>query len=1405
MIEIEKDRLVPQIAMASRDFRKPLVQLMIDTGAEPNIIKASAVKGSSMVNEEESILVSGITDGKVRTIGSVEIDILGFPVTFQIVKENFPIESDGILGADFYTGQAIISYVHNALLWKDNCVPFSNVACVAVPPRTNIGVRVAIVNTCKEQGIIPVMDLHPGILFGGAVVKNIEGHAYTRIINTSDALVELMIPAIVLEDFNEKHVIAIAPVDGDPQHAQVGHATHTAAQPPTAAFTTSDSPCLEPVERYGKHTTESPALGSGDDRGVRKQPDSKHRKILHARAHKRVPDTQATKTVNKSSANARGQTSHSDNPSSSNSTRYNALLDALRLEHLNDEEKENILELIDQNSDLFHLPNEPLTMTNAVTHKIPTTDEIPVHVKQYRYPHVHKEEIERQIDDLFKKRIIRPSSSPYNSPLWIVPKKNDSLGRKKWRMVIDYRKLNEKSLADAYPLPNITEVLDQLGSAKYFSVLDLASGFHQIPVDEKDAPKTAFSTPHGHYEFVRMPFGLKNGPATFQRLMDNVLTGLQGNELFVYLDDIVIYASSLIDHNAKFNKLAERLRKANLRLQPDKCEFLRKEVTYLGHIIGEDGVRPDPGKVKAVREFPRPRNATNIKQFLGLAGYYRRFIAKFSYITKPLTNLLKKDTEFVWTDKHENAFNKIKDVLCTEPLLQFPDFSKPFVLTTDASGYAIGGILSQGPIGEDLPIAYTSRVLNKAECNYSTIEKECLALVYCTMHFRPYLYGRKFTLVTDHKPLVWINSIKDPTSRVARWRTRLEDYTYDIVYKAGKKNVNADALSRNPVIDSEEHKVLPITSDSDEPIFDPPSIPTIPTDDTRPRSSYETPIDVSSSPISSPDTVPRAERAIPSSPTTISTDISMPSTSRQTEVIPMEVSDELPDEDDTSSTDESLFQTPASPYRVRDPKIIEIRDKITMRTDNLAFFLTMQGEPCDTGSRELATANRLPKFVDLTLGRAKVMRAGSKHYVGLVVAETLHSPIDKGILKEAIDSLFDVSNELQLETISIAKTYIGNIEWSTIKTLLKSRFTSTFTNIIVCQGVIVTPPPDEWEGIMKENHCSAVGGHKGVTKTYARIRERYFWPRMKIHIQQFIQKCSSCQLNKLTRLKTKQPLVLTDTPGESFDKIAMDVVGPLPSSPSGNVYILTIQDLLTKYSLAIPLKTVTAVDIADAFINKFICRFGSPKTVLTDQGSNFINSLMRTVAKKFKITQCKTTAFHPQSNGSIERSHHVLIEYLKHYIENNNWDEWLPLATFSYNTSVHEGTRHTPHELVFGKRARLPSSSPLESDTQDPTYIDYLFELQKKLATLQENAHTNLEEAKDRTKKYYDRRMRAHEYKAGDYVYLLKEPRKSKFDAQYTGPYRIIANLGNQNVKISIKGRAKVVHTNKLKLCKSRE
>jgi len=411
---------------------------------------------------------------------------------------------------------------------------------------------------------------------------------------------------------------------------------------------------------------------------------------------------------------------------------------------------------------VFYLPVDKLIFTTAAEHAIPTPaidSTRGINSKSYRIPEVNRKEVRRQTDQMLRDGIIEPSTSPWNSPIFAIPKKEDASGKKKRRIVVDFRKLNEVTVGDSFPLPVISEILDRLGNYKYFSIIDCASGFLQVPVRSEDQAKTAFSTREGHFQYKRMPFGLKGAPATFQRLMTTVLSGIPGIKCLVYLDDVVVFGENLSMHNETLRGVFSRMRKHNLKLQPDKCEFLRREISYLGHVIGQAGVKPDEKRVKAVRDYPEPRTTRELKGFLGLAGYYRKFIPNFSKIAKPLTELLKKDVPYTWNEKIETAFVTLKSLLTTEPLLQYPDFTRLFVLTTDASNAAI---------------------------------------VWGCKYFRQYLYGGKLSIqvVTDHRPLTWIFSVKDPSSRLLRWRLKLEEYEYEVKYKKGSSNTNADALSR---------------------------------------------------------------------------------------------------------------------------------------------------------------------------------------------------------------------------------------------------------------------------------------------------------------------------------------------------------------------------------------------------------------------------------------------------------------------------------------------------------------------------------------------------------------------------------------------------------------------------------
>lgn len=468
-------------------------------------------------------------------------------------------------------------------------------------------------------------------------------------------------------------------------------------------------------------------------------------------------------------------------------------LSYVKADHLSDFEWTKLKPILLKYKGIFFKSGQNLSFTNDIKHRIKTRHDMPIYSKMYRYPEVHRGEVNRQIGEMLKDGIIRESNSPYNSPIWIVPKKLGRDNQQQWRIVIDYRKLNDMTIEDRFPMPNIEDIFDKLGNCQYFSTIDLAKGFHQVEMDPDDIHKTAFSTANGHYEFLRMPFGLRNAPATFQRLINNILREFIGKICLVYLDDILVFSTSIEEHMESLSKVLKCLENANLKIQPDKCLFLSRETEFLGHIITPGGIKTNPKKIEAIDAIRLPTTQKQIKSFLGITGYYRRFIKDYSKVAYHLIKYLKKNARLNTRDpEYVKAFQKLKILLKNDPILIHPDFHKHFTLTTDASNFSLGAVLTQ----ENRPIAYASRSLNGHEQRYSTIEKELLGMVWATKHFRPYLYGRKFTIRTDHRPLVWLNNMKEPNSKLQRWKIKLNEFDFQVEYIKGKENVVADGLSR---------------------------------------------------------------------------------------------------------------------------------------------------------------------------------------------------------------------------------------------------------------------------------------------------------------------------------------------------------------------------------------------------------------------------------------------------------------------------------------------------------------------------------------------------------------------------------------------------------------------------------
>lgn len=360
------------------------------------------------------------------------------------------------------------------------------------------------------------------------------------------------------------------------------------------------------------------------------------------------------------------------------------------------------------------------------------------------------------------------------------------------------------TVPDAYPIPFVSATLDKLRDARYLSTLDIKSAYCQIPVDKDSRPLTAFTVPsRGLFQFKRMPFGLTNAPAVWQCLIDRVVGVDLEKHVFVYLDDVIICTASFDEHISVLREIISRITKAGLTPNKDKCNFCKSELKYLGYVVNSSGLLVDPEKIEAILRIPSLKSVSDVRRVVGLASWYRRFVTNFSSLVSPLTRLTCKNAKFNWDSACEDAFVAIKECLVKSPVLSCPDFDKPFIVQCDASDFGLGAILSQIQDGVEHVICYLSRSLNKNERKYSTTEKECLAVLFAIEKLRPYIEGTHFTVITDHYCLKWLNNIKDPVGRIARWAIRLQQYDFEILHRKGKDNVVPDALSRSvPIVDA---------------------------------------------------------------------------------------------------------------------------------------------------------------------------------------------------------------------------------------------------------------------------------------------------------------------------------------------------------------------------------------------------------------------------------------------------------------------------------------------------------------------------------------------------------------------------------------------------------------------------
>ena len=829
-------------------------------------------------------------------------------------------------------------------------------------------------------------------------------------------------------------------------------------------------------------------------------------------------------------------------------------------------------------------------------------------------------------------------------------------------------------LVPFYPLPRIDVSLDALRGSKWFSTLDLQSGYFQVEMDPVDAEKTAFTTICGLFQFKVMSFGLCNAPATFERMMEIILSGLHWEICLLYIDDVIIFADNFEQHMERLSEVLSRLQTAGLKLSPQKCQLFKTQVCFLGHVVSEKGISTDPAKIKAVEQWS-PTDVHQVRSFLGLCSYYRRFVEGFATIAKPLHKLTEKNVPFRWTEECQTAFMKLKQALCSSPILCYPTTRQNFVLDTDASGVGIGAVLSQLDNGTERVVAYYSRALNKAERNYCITRKELLAVVESVKHFHHYIYGVETVVRTYHGALTWLMNFKNIEGQMARWMETLGSYHLKIKHRIGRKHMNADSLSRLPCDNcdycskrEERDRILQTEAPKSEP-----SLRIV----TRSQSSKFN---------EEPETL-------------------------------MYNGDWLPADTDKIRT-----------AQIQDEEI------------SLVYQWLVQ--------------TKRPEWNDVSH-----LSTNIKYYWALW---------DSLILQDGL-------------------VYRRNFHDAG-------------------EATVLLLPKSLRKDVMKLLHNDISAGHLGINRTVARIKNRFDWPTLRLDVENWCRACTECQRAKNVTKKPRAKLQVSKV-GAPMERVGIDILGPLTKTRHGNRYVLVISDYFTRWTEAFAMQNIEAVTVADVLVNEFICRYGIPRQIHSDQGRQFESEVFQQLCLLFGIDKTRSTAYHPQSNGLVERFNRTLLNMLTKCIaaDQRDWDQKLPLLMLAYRSSEHDSTGYSPSQMMLGREVELPVDllygPPPESRLDK---CQYVMDMKEHLEDVHKLAREKMLKASDRQKRTYDHRAKQYSYTDGDLVWLQTMRKRSlspKLQYSWEGPYRVVQRLTDLVYRIQRgpQSATKIVHHNHLK------
>lgn len=991
--------------------------------------------------------------------------------------------------------------------------------------------------------------------------------------------------------------------------------------------------------------------------------------------------------------------------------------------------------------------------------QIPTINNVPIREKMRPLNREGMNEVRSQTETLLNRGVIEASNSPWSFPVVLVRKKNGSQ-----RMCVDYRKLNTRTTRDNFPLPRIEQILAIQNGKKIFSTIDCKDGFYHLRIRKEDRPKTAFVTPFGLFQYIGSPFGLRNTPANFQRAMNSILQPVS-SVCQPFVDDILISSPSYEEHVRDVKQVLQCLQSSNLTLNRGKCCWFQQAVDVLGHRINQNGIEPQLVKIESITSFKQPTNAKDIQKFLGIVTYVSRFFPGLAEYTKSLRLLTRKEKQFEWSTVHESDFKRIKQMASFPSRLSFHDDTLSKVIHIESSGLSIGCTLFQDRCGKLEMLDSRSRLLSETEQRYSEVEREGLALELACLKFSVFLHGGKVKVAT-----------KKPVFKSIFKKDKLPVRLAKILLASQDLDLDVDCTSSQVELALESSEEESTTATEDELSF---LIPTVYVDGACLKNGQEE-AKSSFGIWWGPEHKLNRSEVIESNCTNQRAELSAAITAIK------------------QGIEQGL------------PRLRVVSDSIYVVQSQREWMDSWKANGfCNSKGKTISNKDLHVELAELG-EKISILWCHVRGHSGVVGNENADR-----LAKAALGIEIAEINAMEMD--DRIKYEQANDEW-TSRIILEIQSGKSKESFKVKDGVLIkisngneklVVPKLLRQEILRTFHDAPFGGgHQGHFRTVKNIEEHFWWKGLREHVIKYINSCHQCQIFKPVPGKPTGNLRPVTVDG-FMDTIAIDFVGPLPTSQRGNRFIVVCVEYFSKLAIVKPLQSIDAQTTAEFIVNEVICHHGLPRKILTDQGSAFKSKLITDLLSLLQVKQVQSAPYHPACNGLVERLNGTLLRSLKRYASDNirSWDSYLPLVVFTYNTSVQSSTGYTPYEITHGRKARVINlGHSTNSDINSSTVAD----LRKRLAKIEEEVKIRDEQSKIRQKDAFDSKHVDRRINENDLVLIKRQYLNAgevpKFAPKFSGPFKVeqVLNSG-RNVKININGRSKVQSYSNVKIYHQRD